>query len=148
MKIDTFHFNTSHVNVNLGSFSLPYVLQRNFNTSHVNVNLQVAHIKRVLVRISIHLMLMLIKKGYWRRFYKSSISIHLMLMLIYGVVLQDICLWTISIHLMLMLIIWHFVVQRSLGDFNTSHVNVNLKSIKKRRYIIINFNTSHVNVNH
>ena len=76
-------FNTSHVNVNLGSFSLPYVLQQNFNTSHVNVNPNIAFLFMVkgenfntshvnvnhrgtggaipLEVISIHLMLMLIQ---------------------------------------------------------------------------------------
>ena len=54
----------------------------------------------------------------------------------------------ISIHLMLMLI-WreHIKLVPHHKNFNTSHVNVNLRHFLILPVIRLNFNTSHVNVN-
>ena len=54
-------FNTSHVNVNPRLHLASHQRKINFNTSHVNVNQKFMQGKGVKCRISIHLMLMLIK---------------------------------------------------------------------------------------
>ena len=56
------YFNTSHVNVNLHGNIGVTTATANFNTSHVNVNLEYPEKGAVDYRISIHLMLMLIKE--------------------------------------------------------------------------------------
>ena len=75
----------------------------NFNTSHVNVNHLIIVVKGGDIKISIHLMLMLIVVCEQRTHTIKSISIHLMLMLIREL----------------------FKEYPDGNYFNTSHVNVN-----------------------
>ena len=99
----SYHFNTSHVNVNLSDLINMSLHYYNFNTSHVNVNLQGFPVFKIPMSISIHLMLMLIPKAL------HSLALNII----------------ISIHLMLMLIYIHYIYLYKKHYFNTSHVNVN-----------------------
>ena len=56
------YFNTSHVNVNQTKSCCSVTRSNHFNTSHVNVNLIALSLVAKYPKISIHLMLMLIRE--------------------------------------------------------------------------------------
>ena len=100
------NFNTSHVNVNPGNIFPAIPKKPHFNTSHVNVNLFSFRKHRAHLWISIHLMLMLIRKkiSKWKIKYNFNTS---------HVNVNPQKLWTI---------------RAVFRDFNTSHVNVNRRA--------------------
>ena len=78
---------------------------------------------------------------------QKKISIHLMLMLIRFKNAAHSVWNRISIHLMLMLIWKALIFHQSKTNFNTSHVNVNPLNVISSTFYLSYFNTSHVNVN-
>ena len=120
------NFNISHVSINRYRQNDIMSTLHNFNTSHVSINRYDTVYGFCTVRISIHLMFLLIpwwgRKGY----YGFNISIHLMFLLI---------LIATTVHYR-----WTFY-------FNTSHVSINLRAKSKRRRLRWYFNTSHVSIN-
>ena len=82
----------SYISIHLMLMLIGYSKQKNhieqhFNTSHVNVNLCIFRSLNVVFKISIHLMLMLIRFNFLYFCSYFLISIHLMLMLISQVVI-------------------------------------------------------------
>ena len=118
----------------------------NFNTSHVTVYLPVSPRGCRDKEISIHLMLRFITNIIWSSIFFLKISIHLMLRFIARSLLHNAVQCRISIHLMLrFIIIRSRIWDRTLTNFNTSHVTVYRCHIIYTA-IIFNFNTSHVTV--
>ena len=143
-----FHFNTSHVSINLINFSLfpclfgyfntshvsinpinSFVLERrinNFNTSHVSINHVLPPSKKKNVEYFNTSHVSINQTREQKSFSFTAISIHLMFLLI--VPFRDLKRnhIAISIHLMFLLIRCGTIKEHLSGCyFNTSHVSIN-----------------------
>ena len=76
------HFNTSHVSINQRSLFPADRTGTDFNTSHVSINRGRKQLRESDIRISIHLMFLLIQASLCSRSPIFVISIHLMFLLI------------------------------------------------------------------
>ena len=97
------YFNTSHVSINHNNENEITKELSDFNTSHVSINLFRATARAQPLKISIHLMFLLINDHREVREGRFDISIHLMFLLICG----------------------DAVLYHKRYDFNTSHVSIN-----------------------
>ena len=166
------NFNTSHVSINPFSHYATKENHRNFNTSHVSINPAQDRSKYVIqLRISIHLMFLLINSAYPTILHSAGISIHLMFLLIARhclYVFIDISisihlmfllirkiknvkyeLYRISIHLMFLLIYFRNFAATIRTNFNTSHVSINpsIRSTLSRRRVRISIHLMFLLIN-
>ncbi len=118
-----------------------------FNTSHVSINHLKSIIQIKIIRISIHLMFLLILVSGIAGNAAKEISIHLMFLLILFWSRIFCVFASISIHLMFLLIQETIFHSSSRYDFNTSHVSINRAFVFIGFWAICHFNTSHVSIN-
>ena len=97
-----------------------------FNTSHVTLYLWRKNTLKNILKVSIHLMLLFIKRCRWEFNKRRKVSIHLMLLFI---------------------IFWNLLL-RTFLSFNTSHVTLYQAPDLAVDHPVERFNTSHVTLYH
>ena len=109
---------------------------RSFNTSHVTLYQGCNSNRKLLCKVSIHLMLLFIQRHFTVKLSGNFVSIHLMLLFINKTGGVSYTLYRVSIHLMLLFIgakihsIWPLKKR-----FNTSHVTLYLFDNGNIRYL-------------
>ena len=143
-------FNTSHVTLyrKPGTAKLP--AESSFNTSHVTLYLKsfIRHFTRSIL-VSIHLMLLFIRRIQFQQLIQFLVSIHLMLLFINPLIaVHAFCCCRFNTSHVTLYRWKKFTIPSHICSFNTSHVTLYLFRPSFSFRTSCRFNTSHVTLYH